>query len=215
MIVMLVTLNVNAFAAPGSFVSSPSGNPMPQLISFVPGDSGCTATLIITPYSERDTLPADLQTLMNKAYSEIATSNDLTELEAELAKLAASKSIKGTDLAVSDLFDMRTVGCDVHVHHNSFTITLSAETLKRFVGLLHMTTDGEWELISNAKVLDEGKTLQFTVDDFSPFAIVVDTSENGGPNTGDNSMIHVYITVMAICAVAIVVIVAMDRKRRA
>lgn len=215
--VMLVSMNVNVFAAPGAFVSSPSGNPVPRLISFDPSDDDCTAQLVITPYSNRDTLPTALNELIKKAYGEVAASTDLTKLNSDLAKLAADKNIKGTNLAVSDLFDIHVTGCDYHEEHVDFNITLEADTLKRFVGLLHMNKDGEWELVSNAEVVNNGKQLKFSVDSFSPFAIVVDTTADGtgGPQTGDNSMIHIYVTIMAVSAVAILVIVAKNRKQRA
>jgi len=55
-VVMLLSLGLTVFAAPGGFVSSPSGNPAPELIDSVNKTEGCTAQLKITPYSERNTL---------------------------------------------------------------------------------------------------------------------------------------------------------------
>jgi hypothetical protein len=216
-VVMVLSMNVNVFAAPGAFISSPSGNPAPQIISFDPSDDDCTAKLVITPYAKRDTLPDELKELIEKAYGEIAASKDLTELNSDLAKLAADKNLKGANLAVSDLFDIYAIDCEKHEEHLEFDIVLAADTLKRFVGLLHMNKNGEWELVSNAEVTNDGKHLKFTVETLSPFAIVVDTSNGGsdGPQTGDNSMIHIYVTIMAISAFAILVIVAKNRKQNA
>lgn len=213
-ILMMLSMTLTAFAAPGKFVSSPSGNLAPGVINFDPADDDCTGYLVITPYSERDTLPDSLEALMKKAYDQIKNSKDLTELNADLAALAKKLKIKGADLAVSDLFDIRVEGCTVHEGHHEFDIVVSADTLKHFVGLLHMKENGEWELIKDAKVISNGEHLAFSVDTMSPFAIVVDTSANPS-QTGDTSLAPVYITVMAISALAIIVILAKSKKQKA
>ena len=210
---MVLSLSVNVFAAPGGFVKSPSGNAAPRLVSFVPSDENCTAELVITPYSERRTLPDDLQSLIGKAYDSIVASDDLTKLNADLAKLAGDKKIDGSKLAVSDLFDVRLVGCDSHEGHAGFEITLAADTLDRFVGLLHMNNDGVWELVANAEVVNDGENLKFSVDSLSPFAIVVDSTP-GAPQTGDNTAIYICGGVMAVSACAIILIVIKRKKQK-
>ncbi len=212
--VLMLTLSVSVCAAPGQFVKSPSNNSAPVLVSFERGSEDCTADLIITPYNERNKLPAELKTLIEKAYGEIASSDDLTDLNKDLKDLAAVQKIAGANLKVSDLFDIRYEGCTNHNEDHSFTIVLSADTLRRFVGLLHMNHNGEWELIDNAKVINNGEELQFTVTDLSPFAIVVDTSESGdSPVTGISNDIVIYGALMLISALAIVVLVANSKKR--
>ena len=216
MMVMVLSMSVNVFAASGGFVSSPSGNPAPTVVSFDPSDDGCTGRLVVTPYGDRNTLPSSLKDLIEKAYSDIANSDDLTKLNAELAKLAADKKIKGKDLAVSDLFDIHVTGCDYHDEHVDFDITLDADTLDRFEGLLHMNKDGVWELVADAEVINNGDHLKFSVDSFSPFAIVVNTGVDtpDAPQTGDNSMIHIYAIIMAVSAIAVIVIVVKSKKQR-
>ena len=212
--VLMLTLSVSVCAAPGQFVKSPSNNSAPVLVSFERGSEDCTAELIITPYNERNKLPAELKTLIEKAYGEIASSDDLTDLNKDLKDLAAAQKIAGANLKVSDLFDIRYEGCTNHNEDHSFTIVLRADTLRRFVGLLHMNHNGEWELIDNAKVINNGEELQFTVSDLSPFAIVVDTSESGdSPVTGISNDIVIYGALMLISALAIVVLVANSKKR--
>lgn len=215
MVVLVVGMSVSVFATSDAFVSSPSVNPAPRLVSFVPSDEDCTATLVITPYGDRHDLSAALLAMFEKAYNEIAASDDLTKLNADLAKLAADKGIDGADLAVSDLFDIHVTGCDYHDEHVDFDITLDADTLSHFVGLLHMNKDGEWELVKGAKVINNGDHLQFSVDSFSPFALVVDTSADSGdtPQTGDSSMIYVYALIMAAAALAVICIVVKTRKQ--
>ena len=99
MTVMVLSMSVNVFAAPGGFVNSPSGNPAPTVVDFDPSNDACTAQLVITPYGDRHVLSETLRTMLEKAYSEISSSDDLTELNAELAKIAADKNIAGKDLA--------------------------------------------------------------------------------------------------------------------
>lgn len=214
MMLIILSMSVNVFAAPGAFLKSPSGNPAPTVVDFDPKDEGCTAKLIITPYADRKNLPTELKTLIEKAYKVIASTNDLTTLNADLKALAASKKISGDKLAVSDLFDIHTTGCNYHDGHLDFDIVLSADTLNRFVGLLHMNKNGEWELVSNAKVTKNGEHLEFSMDEFSPFAIVIDTSK-GTPQTGDNSLIYVYAVIMALSALGIIIIAVKSKKQKA
>ena len=77
-----------------------------------------------------------------------------------------------------------------------------------------LNLNGEWELIDNAKVINNGEALSFTVNDFSPFAIVVDTSESGdSPVTGISTDIVIYGALMVMSALAIVVLVVSNKKR--
>lgn len=210
---MMLCMSINVFAAPGSFVSSPSGNPAPELVSFDPADDQCTAQLIITAYADRSDLSDDLKALLETAYKAIAETDDITKLNADLAKLAADNKLDTKKLAVGDLFDAHVEGCTTHDGHVSFKITIKADSLDRFVGLLHMDANCGWELVSDAEVSEDGKTLTFTATSLSPFAIVVNTDENL-PATGDNSKIATYLIIMAVAAVAFVVVFAASRKKQ-
>lgn len=216
MMVMVVSMSVTAFATPGGFVSSPSGNPAPTVVDFDPSNDDCTGVLLITPYGDRQELSDALRSLLEKANKDIVNSDDLTKLNAELAKIAADKNIEGQNLAVSDLFDIHVTGCDFHDGHYGFVITLDAGKLSNFVGLLHMNKNGEWELVADAKVVDNNEHLKFSVDSLSPFAIVVDTTnyDDYAPQTGDNSMIYICVILMAVSALAIVFILLKNKKQR-
>lgn len=211
MMVMALSMSITAFANPGSFVSSPSGNPAPTVVEFKPSNADCTAQLVVTPYGERQTLPDDLRSIIEKAYDDIVNTDDLTKLNSSLAEVAENKNVDGTKLAVSDLFDIHLVGCDNQDGHTGFDVTLKADTLKSFVGLLCMNNDGEWELVTNAEVINNDEYLKFSVDCFSSFAIVVET----GVPTGDNSLVYVYAILMVISAVAFVVILTKTKKQSA
>lgn len=208
-VVMVFSMSFLATAATSNgFVSSPSTKPAPEVVTFEPADDECTAKLVITPYSEKEELSEALEALLDKAKDTITNSKNLTELNSKLASIAKSKNIKGEKLAVSDLFDIHVTGCDFHDGHVDFDIVLAADTLSHFVGLLHMNKDGVWELVEDAKVTGNGEHLVFSVESFSPFAIVVDTTElaSNPPQTGDNSKIYLYIGIMAVSALAVLVI---------
>ena len=143
--------------------------------------------------------------------------DDLTSLNEDLKKIANDKGIKGTDLAVSDLFDIDYTDCDIHDGHGGFKIKLDSDGLDKFVGLMHF--DGEkWTLIEGAAIDDNGY-LVFSTDKTGSFAIVLDTAEeeggsssSDGPQTGDNFSWWIYVALMAVSAVALVVIALKLKK---
>ena len=217
MMVMVLGVGAPAFAAPNGFVSSPSGNVAPTVSDFKPSDDDCEARLVITPYNDRRELPDTIRTIFEKAYNQITNADNLTELNAGLAKIANEKKIDSANLAIGDLFDIHPTDCDYHEGHVDFNITLDVDTLKHFVALLHMNKDGVWEVVENARVINNGEHLTFSVDSFSPFAIVVEDSQDTSDTlqTGENSMIYVYATIMAVSALAVIVIAIKCKKERA
>ena len=205
-VMMIASLSLTGFAA--SFVSSPSGNPAPTLVSFDFESDDCDAGLVITPYSKRNTLTAEGKTEIETAYTTVKSTKDISTLNADLAALAKSKSINPKNLAVSDLFDVSYTGCNDHGEHGKVTVKLKAETLKAFVGLLHYN-DGKWELVANAKA--EGSVLTFSVDSLSPFAIVVDSNRYSS-QTGDNYTVYLLVAVAALSLAAAVIFLKKSRK---
>lgn len=204
MMVFMVCMSASVSAA--GFVSSPSSSTAPVLVSFEALDDDCSATLVLTPYGDKSKLSADALAEIEAAYASITGASDLAKLNADLAKLAGGK-----DLAVANLFDLSVADCTAHDSHGGFRIVLDVEALNRFVGLLHME-NGAWELV-DAKIINSGKQLEFTVDSLSPFAIVMDADANGNsPSTGDNTMTYVYAVIMAGCALSVAVITAKGKK---
>lgn len=213
-VVMMLSFSVMAFAAPGSFVQSPSRNDGPTLIEGENESSDCTAKLVITPYKDRKTLPEKALKDIETAYQIISKCTNITSLCAPFASYVSNKGIPAANLAVSDLFDVSYYNCDIHENHGVFRIKLSAETLKNFVGLLHYN-DGVWEHIENARVLPDGETLEFSIKDLSPFAIVVE-KEAGSvtpPDTGDIDLTLPII--MLVCSAALIVVCVCIKKREA
>ncbi len=213
-VALAVTMSFSAFAAPGKFVQSPSNNPCPDLIEGSNSDPDCTAELVITAYIDRNTLPPATLAMIEYAYNVIKNCSDLTTLSSAFASYVGGLGIPGTRLKVSDLFDVSYYNCDTHDHHGSFSIKLSADTLKNFVGLLHYTGNG-WEFVTDAKVAADGVTLTFSVDSLSPFAIVVDTgaASDVSPDTGYNDF--AVCTAMFASAAAMVVLFASRKRNKA
>ncbi|MBR6740964.1 MAG: hypothetical protein IKM04_07870 [Clostridia bacterium] len=216
-LVLLLSLSLTALAAPDGFISSPSGNPAPTIIDFIPANDDCTATAVITSYGDRHNLPDALRTMLEKAYSDITNAGNITELNTALAQLVEEKQLNSSKLVVSDLFDIHVTGCDYHSEHRDFDITLAAETLKHFVALLHMNAEGVWEIVADATVVSNGEHLQFSVDAFSPFAIVVDTTSESGdtPPTGNNGMIYLWGTLVVAAGALLILICYKTKKQKA
>lgn len=212
-LIMVFTFSVTVFAAPGSFVQSPSRNDGPILVESENESEECTAKLVVTPYKDRKTLPEKALNEIEEVYKVIVKCKDLTTLNAAFASFVADKGLKAINLAVSDLFDVSYYNCDVHEPHGSFRIKLSANTLNRFVGLLHYK-DGEWEFVENAHVLPDGETLEFSIKDLSPFAIVVEKQAGSvvSPDTGDVDFTLPII--MWVCSAALIVICISLKKKK-
>lgn len=215
MLVMLVAMSANAFAVTNGFVTSPSENAAPKVEKFDPADENCTATLNITAYGDKHTLPDALRVLLEQAYDSIANSTDLTQLNAAFAELVKKMGVDSKNLAVADLFDIHPSNCEFHDGHVDFDVTLSADTLSHFVALLHMNKDGVWELVTDAKVTNNGEHLEFSVESFSPFAIVVNTdAEPPVADDGTSPWVYVAIAVAVVVAAALIVVIIVLKKKK-
>ena len=212
-VVILFSVNVTAFAAPGSFVQSPSRNNGPTLIAGENESEDCTAELVVTPYKDRKTLPEKALKAIEEAYKIISKCKDLTTLNSAFASFVADKGFKAINLAVSDLFDVSYYNCDTHENHGYFRIKLTADTLKRFVGLLHYN-DGEWEFIENARVLPDGETLEFSIKHLSPFAIIVEKEAGTVVSPGTGDVDFTLPIIMWVCSAALIVICISLKKKK-
>lgn len=210
-LLMALSVTMSAFAA-GAFVSSPSRNEAPEVVSSENESEDCEGEVVVTPYSERHTLPDDVREAMEQAYDDFLNNTDLTELCEELEKLAEELGIDPSALAISDLFDINYTGCDDHDDHGHFDVVLKPETLEGFVGLLHLD-GGVWYLVDSAEVTGDGTHLEFDVDSFGPYAIVVNTSNP--PQTSDNTNLTFYLIVMVASALTAVVFWRLSKKQKA
>lgn len=213
-IVMVASLSISVLAAPHGFVSSPSGGKRPPVINrFDPIDDDCTADLVITPFGDKNGLSEEDRKEMEDAYNDIVNSKDLTDLNKQLEDAANNKGIDGKDLAVGDLIYLGCEGCDNHDAHEKFKVSLDAEGLDRFVGVIYRDKDGKWQWVDDAKVVN-GK-LEFTGEGYHPYAIVLNNSKNPPSKTGDTAVILVCTAVMAVSAAALFVVLVKGKKHHA
>lgn len=212
-LIMVISVSVPVFAAPNGFIKSPGGTIAPGLIEYDNETEACLAQLVLTAYSQRHELPDDLRLIIEKAYNDIVATQDLTTLNADFKTFVNNKGIDAENLAVSDLFDIRMFGCDDHDDHGSFTIKIKPEILQNFVGLLHLN-NGNWEFVDNAKVDADGEHLTFSVDDFSPFAIVVKTNSGDNPPQSGDAFPWLAVGMLVVSSVALVVVLVRFRKSK-
>ncbi len=201
-VVLVVAMSVPAFAALGEFISSPSGVPAPTLVDYKSDNHECTAKLVITPYAERHTLPAETRALIEKAYEDIVNSQVINnQLKTELTKLAEELKIDYSALAIGNLFDVSYYECPQHAGHKGFTITIKPELVDNYVGILHLNGE-KWELLDST--VSEGN-ITFYVEELSPFALVYNTKP-GSSSTGDSSDMWIYIVLMVASVSALGVV---------
>ena len=201
-IVMALSMTMSVVAAPGNFVSSPSGNSAPIIIEVELESEECTLQLIITPYIDRGELAEEAKNNLEKAYKEISEAEDLSELLDKIDDIAADKGASVDSLAVSDLFDLSYADCDIHDQHGGEVIvTIKPETLKNFISLMFFNGTS-WELVEDAAVMGENQDqLKFTTNGYGPYAIVVDAeSMSDMPETYDGMAWIPYIIIMIVSA---------------
>jgi hypothetical protein len=207
-VLMVATMSVGAFAASGAFVESPSKQLAPELVSFDNESDACTAILIITAYADRAELDAAAVAALEKAYAEIAGTENLGTLDDEVAALAEELGIPAADLAVSDLFDISYSDCDTHEEHKKFTIVIKPEATTNVAAILHYTAEG-WEVIP-AEIKDDG-TLTFESELFSPFAIM---THNGLPASCCCGWICWLIILLIVLLIIIIIVVLVRKKKK-
>ena len=174
-IAMAMALTLPAFAA-GGFVASPSRNQAPELIEGKNEDDECVSKLVITSFADRKELPAETLAKLEEAYDQIKSVQYLDQLNSKVAEMAKNSGVTVESLSVTDMFDISPTECVDHANHGHFSITIEPDVLKNFVCLLHYY-DGKWNIVEDAKVTGSGTRLEFTATEFSPFAIVVSSSE--------------------------------------
>ena len=160
---MMLACASAAFAAP--FVGSPTTSGGPELVGTT-SLSGDDVAVKITAYRDRASLPADKRADLEAAYQAIADGN--------------VGAISG-NLAVSDIFD---ISYSDFGSHGGVSITLRANSLDKFAAVLHYV-NGQFVKV-DATVNEDKTEVTFSVDDLSPFAIVVETAagEANGSGTG-------------------------------
>ena len=172
---MILSLSSAVFAA-DSFISSPVKSQAPELVKGENESDDCKAVLTITAYNDREALPDEVVEKLEYVYGVLCGQTEDPDFDALLEQASAESGIAVSDLAVSDFFDISCSDCDSHEDHSEFDIVLKAGALDKFVCLAHYY-DGAWYIVDSAKITQNGTHLEFEEETFSPFVIIVDTSE--------------------------------------
>ena len=191
---LLLSFAFSASAANGSFVSSPSNNQAPVLVSGKHTDADCKAEIEITAYADRALLGAAEKANLEAAYASIASAEDLGALSESIDKLADKLNVDSETLMVCDLFDV-SYDCDPHEQHDGeFKITIKPTVTENFAALIHYSGE-KWEIV-NSKLADG--EISFSVEDLSPFAIVV----HDGTASEDESYVWLIILIIVLVIAA-------------
>lgn len=211
-LVMVFALGLNVMAAPNNFVESPSKNRAPIIIECENENGDCTATVVITPYGDRDNLSDDQKKNFEDAYNHIVNADSISDMFSGINSILPPGTLS-TDLSISDLFNMSYTDCEKHDEHGRFKIKLNSEVLDGFVGLIQFI-DGEWVLVENAVV--DGEYLSFSAKDLSSFAVVVDRTkaESTSPVTGAPLTDYiVYGAAFAFVTLSVAAVVVFNKKK--
>lgn len=168
--------NTPTTAKAAEFFHSPTGGFAPEIKGFENENEDCTALLKLTPFEKRSYLSEDATETFEDAYDSLASETDVTEICEDLEGLLKELKLDTTQAAVSEIFNLSFDDCDGHDDHDESTVKLEINSVDTFVALLQYV-DEEWVLVENVKVNKNKGTLTFDVTEFTPFAIVVDTSE--------------------------------------
>lgn len=199
---LAASMSVSVFATAGGFVSSPSRNQAPELIDEVIESEECEAEIVITAYADRDELDAEIRQQIEDAYASIVDNTDLTTLDSALGDKADDLGVKASELAVSDLFNVGVTEGKEHSGHGDFQVTVKADTLDNFVSLLRYY-NGEWEVVDDAEVMNNGKYLAFSVSEpAAAYAIVVNTGDEPAQKEA-NPLAAVVIASGVVCGVVL------------
>lgn len=201
-IVMCLTMGLTAFAANGGYIQSPTKNKAPEVVEVTPATATSEKLVItVTSFAERSTLTGETAANFTEAHEDIAVIKRVDVLVPEVKAVAEKANVKVENLGISELFD---ISANMELT-GEVTIKLKAETAKHFVALLHYKND-TWEVVENATVKDG--VLTFSVNDLSPFAIVVDREKATvtAPLTSDNGVASVVAMMALVSALGMVLV---------
>ena len=206
---MMLSLSVAANSV-GGFVSSPSANDAPVLEDFET-DPDCDVRVVITSYADRNNLPEEKRENMEQSYNLIAFGTPLSEMVPALGEKAAADNIPVGNLAVSELFDLSFLDCELHEDHD-IDVTIRPQTLNNFVGLMYFE-NGEWKLLDSANVSLNGDLLTFSTEADVPYAIVVDTKEAAPAEKEEGNDLWVHAVIVSTSASAMGIVAYKNRKK--
>lgn len=214
---LLMAFSVSVFAVPKNFVVSPGGHDDPVIIEFIADDGVCTAKYRLKTFLDRFELTDGARAVFEESYETIVKADQLVDVVRGLRAKADKLGIPVDRLAVSELFDMEIYDCDTchgHDEHMYYIITLTAESLSGYVGLMrYLEEEDTWEVMDNAELIKNGTALRFEMDEFHPLGIVVNTEEYN-PKTGDEGISPLWFILLGVSAAGLVTVGIIYMKKR-
>lgn len=212
-LMMSLSLTVSA-----NFVPSITAKPAPE-VSGATDESGKEIQMIVVSYADVESLPEEAKQAMKEAYQQIIDAENIAELSKEIKKeieaAAKEADVSENALIASDFFDLSPADLGAANEDGLYNVSLAVPSLKNFVCLLHFV-DGEWEVVSNAKVSADGKNLEFSVDGFSPFVVITASPDavTTPARTPVPVIVWVLIGVLVGALVDAVIIFVMEKKEK-
>ena len=200
-VMMFMVMALPGYAVNGDgFVSSVTGEPAPgivtngDVIGFVVDENGDvidevkTGDIVITPVSDKDSLPDDAKKDLEDAYDKIE--NDEMEYPQELIEALGGQPV------AKELFDLSIIDEDIQKYldeGNSIKLTLDTKLPADENVMVAAYVDGQWVLASECVVNEDG-TLTFVMDKFCPVAIFVKGADLpvSGEGDGDCKICHTF-----------------------
>lgn len=165
-------------------VSMPSSNSTAK-IEIAEYNDQIKAFLVVTQLPFKPTIiSAESRAEVDIAYDDIINREGYNSLRDRLIAMSKTGTIGDKYVIANTIFDVTYYeeSWGTHVlhesdNHGTVTIEVPAEVLEHYVALLHYY-NGRWNIVESARILNETQ-LEFSVSEFSPFAIVVDGNAPG------------------------------------
>lgn len=195
-IAIATTLSITAFAVPNNFVESIEKSD-DIIIEDFEGDE-----IEIIIFNDRDKLPDELRESFEEGFKKITEVTDLGELSEKLKDIAEKNGIPVEDLAIGDFFFVTDKDGDGKVDENP-SVVVKVDGLDKFVTLMEYV-NGEWRVV-DAKVVNDGKSLSFKVNNLGAYAVVLDApADKKAPQTGESSPVALVVGAVLFGAAAAV-----------
>lgn len=206
-LVLLCALCTVSVLAKGNFVPSIEQKGAPDVVEAIDANGeDVTSWIIVTPFSDRHTLPDEKQEHFEGAYGDV----DMKALHAMLEKEEHSIVESHEHLVVSDLFYVHEFEDRGMIEH-PVTVTFDTGLPQHAFVAVYEYVDGQWIRLNVDIVEDASGTMVISVqvNQWGPFAIVTEQRKESSavhsPQTGVGS-------VLPMAAVSAVTLLAARKK---
>ncbi len=198
------------FAVSADVAPSVTAKHAPQVVA-VTDETGNAVSVSSISFLDVDSLTEEDGEIMRRAYTALVECADLTKFDRKIKTLAKKSGVTADDLIVSDFFDLSVSDDGEGSADDSYTVSIKVPALQRFVCLIHFV-DGEWVVVEDAAVSEDGQHLSFSVSGFSPFAIVTATPDATVSDAPTAFLMRLVIGVLLFALVALTIALLYIKK---